>query len=147
MNRPISIPPAITDQLAIHLRAFATPKADKEVDASKSSLVGKGRLKRKSSRLNASQWVVIFDTETAADRGQALRFGTYQVRKHPELMEAGIFYDPLAVSASELNTLESHAVTHDLKLITHDEFADRIIFGIGYNFRGTFVGFNLPFNI
>lgn len=136
--------PAVTDRISITLRAYAKPKIS---DPKKNTQPALGGPNRKSSTLPASPWVIVFDTETTTDPGQALRFGSYQVRKHGELIEAGIFYDPAALSANERDTLFQHAQANNLNFITRDEFSDRVFYGIGYEYRARFVGFNLPFDI
>lgn len=94
-----------------------------------------------------SEWVLIFDTETTTDAAQKLRFGTYQVRKEHELIESGIFYNPETLRQSEIGTLKDYCDRHDLKQLTAKEFIDGIFYRIGYAYRGTIVGFNLPFDI
>lgn len=136
----LAIPP-ITDHLALAIRAYAAPQAVAEIEPRKV----KG--KRRGSRAGASDWQVIFDTETTSDAGQALRFGTYQVRKSGELKEAGIFYAPDGVTPAELDTLRRHADASGLRLLTRDQFADDIFFAIGWQLRATIIGFNLPFDI
>lgn len=131
----------ITDHLPIALRAFAGPRF-REVKEPRTS-----QPKRKRSKIPASPWTLIFDTETTTDAGQALRFGTYQVRRAGELFGSGILYEPSAVSAVELETLRSSAESTELTLLTRDEFVERIFYGIGYACRATIVGFNLPFDI
>ena len=135
------LPPPVSDELALCLRAYARPK-----------LSQRKVVKRKYDTyvipiLPASEWTIIFDTEDDVDAGQSLRFGTYQVRQCHELREAGIFFDPAGVTASELECLKEYAECHDLRLITVQEFNDEIIFGIGWDFRARIVGFNLPFDI
>ena len=136
--------PAITDRIPISLRAYAKPKFNElEKDARSPGKCPK----RKSSTLPASPWVIVFDTETTTDPGQALRFGAYQVRNNGELREAGIFYETETLSASELNILNHYAQEQNLKCITREEFVDRVFYGIGYDYRARIVGFNLPFDI
>jgi hypothetical protein len=94
-----------------------------------------------------SEYSLIFDTETTIDSSQRLRFGGYQVRRHAELFEAGIFYDPQALNTEEIELLRDYADTHGLKLIPAEEFIDRVLYGIAYSLRGTIVGFNLPFDL
>lgn len=132
--------PPVTDYLTVALRAFAGPTYRELKDAPDSS-------GPKRSRLPASDWTLIFDTETNPDAGQALRFGTYQVRCAGEPHEFGIFYAPDNVTADELAALQSYAGDHDLTLTTREDFVDRVFFGIAYQFRATIVGFNLPFDI
>lgn len=135
-----TIPP-VTDHLPVALRAFAGPQFSELPDATK------GISKRRKSRLGASPWAIIFDTETATDAGQSLRFGTYQVRHGGALHATGIFYDPEGVTADELEALRRHAEANELRLLTRDAFADDIFFGIGWQLRATIIGFNLPFDI
>lgn len=135
-----AIPP-ITDHLPLAIRAYAAPQVVAEAEPQKP----KG--KRRASRAGASNWQVVFDTETTTDAGQALRFGTYQVRHAGALKEAGIFYAPDGVTAAELDTLRRYAKSKGLPLLTRDEFADQIFFAIGWQLRATIIGFNLPFDI
>src|SRR6185312_4705675 len=107
----------------------------------------KPKLTRKASKVPASPWAVLFDTETTTDAGQALRFGTYQVRKGGELHEAGIFFDPEGVTPDELARLRAYANENDLELLTRDQFADQVFYRIGYLCRAAIIGFNLPFDI
>lgn len=144
MKRKVPTPPAITDRIPIALRAYAKPIV---AEQDKGVLPPGKKPKRKSSTLPASPWVIVFDTETTTDSAQSLRFGTYQVRNKSQLIEAGIFYEPEALSVDEWDTLNHHAQEHELKFITRDEFAERVFYGIGYEFRACFVGFNLPFDI
>ena len=137
MSAPV-VPP-ISDELPIALRAFVGPKFRTVSDGPPA--------KRKKSKLAASPWTVIFDTETTTDPGQALRFGTYQVRNAGALHEAGIFFDPDGVSNSEVATLRAYADANGLRLLTRDQFIDEIFFAIGWQLRASIVGFNLPFDI
>jgi hypothetical protein len=133
--------PAVTDHLAIALRAYAAPQFSEVRQPSKQ------KPKRKASKVPPSPWAVIFDTETTTDAGQALRFGTYQVRKAGELYEEGIFFDPEGMTPEELTTLRTYANEHKLELLTRDQFADQVFYRIGYLCRATTIGFNLPFDI
>lgn len=133
--------PTSTDHLPIALRAYAAPQFS-EIEQP-----AKPRRKRKASTVPPSPWVIVFDTETTTDAGQALRFGTYQVRKAGALHEVGIFFDPEGVTIEELGTLRTYASKNKLELLTRDQFADQIFFRIGYFFRAAIIGFNLPFDI
>ncbi len=124
-------PPPVTDHLPISVRAYA--------EASKA--------RQPYSALAPSSWTLVFDTETTTDPGQALRFGTYQLRNGAELVEAGIFFEPEDVSPSELLALMAYAYRHGLELRTRDEFVDEVFFGRAYQLRARIVGFNLPFDI
>jgi hypothetical protein len=130
-----SIPP-VSDHLALLLRAFAESTIEKQPKK-----VGKKR------QPYASEWTLVFDTETTTDAGQSLRIGTYQVRKTGELFGAGVFFDPEGVTDAELLTLKNYAAANGLSLLTRDDFADQIFYGIGYQLRAAIIGFNLPFDI
>lgn len=121
----------VTDHLPVALRAYAdAPKAKPQWQA-----------------IGASPWALIFDTETATDAGQALRFGSYQLRNDGRLIEAGLFYDPEGISPGELETLRAFAERERLLVRTRDEFVDEVLFHRAYQLRARIVGFNLPFDI
>ena len=120
-------------RLSIVVRAYAETPSKKAVYARRNE--------------HPSEWVLVVDTETTTDPGQALRFGTYQVRKGDALYEAGLFYRPEVMPAAEVELLQIHAQQHGLMLRTQAEFIDQIFFGIGYDLRATIVGFNLPFDV
>ena len=82
-----------TDRLPIAVRAFAPAASEAE------------QLNRSASAARAkpappSEWTLVFDTETTVDAAQRLRIGAYQLRKGDALDEAGLFYDPAALSRS-----------------------------------------------
>jgi len=127
------IPHDSVDRLSIALRAYAEPPRPKS--------------RGKRPMPCPSEWTLIFDTETRIDAGQALRFGTYQVRESLELDEAGLFYRPEVVSDDEVAVLTDYAKRNGLRLLTQAAFINDVFFGIGYDLRATIVGFNLPFDI
>lgn len=133
-------PPPVTDELPIAIRAYAVPTHRTLPDAAKVK-------SKRRSIAPASPWALVFDTETTTDVSQALRFGTYQLRHHGELVEAGIFYDPDGVTETELGVLLGHADANGLALRTRSEFVDNTFFGRAWQFRATVIGFNLPFDI
>lgn len=135
-----TIPP-ITDHLPIAIRAFAGPQY------TVLSAPDDSKPKRRRPITPASEWTLIFDTETTADAAQALRFGAYQFRKSDELDEAGILYDPDGVTPAELECLSAYAAAHGLRLRTRDEFIDEVFFARAFGLRARIVGFNLPFDI
>ncbi len=94
-----------------------------------------------------SEWSLIFDTETTTDETQKLRFGTYQVRKNDSLIEKGSFYDEQTLNQGEIETLKQYSERNKLKLITKDEFIEDVFYRVGYLYRATIIGFNLPFDI
>lgn len=104
-------------------------------------------VKKKRRVSKPSEWSVIFDTETTTDATQELRFGTYQVRKGAELAETGVFYNPAILDDKEKMTLKKYAEKHELVFITVKDFIENVFYREGYQYRGTIVGFNLPFDI
>ena len=131
--------PQITDRLPISIRAYGELQTIKR--------------KRKPSRYPkkpeapASLHTLIFDTETRTDSAQSLRFGTYQHRYDGELRESGIFYSPETLASDEIKALRAYAEDHGLECISHEEFVTEKFYKIGYDYRATIVGFNLPFDI
>jgi hypothetical protein len=124
------------DELAISLRAYAEMPA-------------RGRKPRRRSIPGPSSWTLVFDTETTTDASQAFRFGAYQIRDGSELNkdDAGIMYEPTALTAEEMDVLATYARAHDLKLMTRELFVEEVFYGRAYDHRATIVGFNLPFDI
>ncbi len=126
------------DRLIIQLRAYlgAAPRTDWQSD-----------------RQWTSGIAVVFDTETTTDPSQRLRFGTYQVRDHGQLIERGVFY------AEDLTTLEIASLREAflaggaseagelLCVLSRAEFVDQVLFKWGHETGGLIVGFNLPFDI
>lgn len=135
MSTPVDEAP---DFLPLHLRAYAV-LADARPKNSKPAT--------RPKVTPASDFTVVFDTETTTDPSQYLRFGTFQVYRGERLFKSGMFYAPNAVPESELEILRRYAASNDLDLLTRNQFADDILFGIGYDLRATIVGFNLPFDI
>jgi len=134
-GRP-DVPPA--DTLDIAVRAYAEPA--KKPPATRKS--------RRSAPPSA--WTLVFDTETTIDASQRLRIGTYRIYEENELDEQGIFYvpdDPLALSSEDIATIKSYARRKRCKLRTVADFVDNVFYQVGYHFRATIVGFNLPFDI
>ena len=128
--------PPISDHLPLAIRAFTVTKEPEKDDR-----------QRKTTKAKHTRWTLVFDTETDVTTGQALRFGTYQLRDGDELFDSGIFYSPTGITADELECLDRYAKTHDLTLLTRDEFADKVFYQQAYKWRARIVGFNLPFDI
>ncbi len=61
--------------------------------------------------------------------------------------EAGLFYDPAALSPAELDLLQRLCGESGHKLRTAAEFVDEVLFARAYDLRASIVGFNLPFDI
>lgn len=95
----------------------------------------------------AADYTLVFDCETTTDETQALRFGAYQFRQGQNLLEAGLFYDPEALSAPEAKLIEAHAAQLGLRCRTVSTFVDEVIYGLAYELGARIAGFNLPFDI
>jgi hypothetical protein len=93
-----------------------------------------------------SPWVLIFDTETTTDASQRLRFGSFQWRRGSKLERQGLFYGS-DLSKREQATLANYGAAHGLELMTVAEFTENIFYKLAYEFHGTIIGFNLPFDI
>lgn len=127
----------VTDELPISLRAFAV----------RDTANGTPNKSYQRKEVGASDWHLVFDCETRIDPAQSLRFGAYQIRQSGALMERGVFYSPENVTQAELKQLERYAAQNDLECLKQSEFVEAILFTIGYDYRGTIIGFNLPFDI
>jgi hypothetical protein len=91
--------------------------------------------------------VLVFDTETTSDESLRLRFGTFQLRKGGELERTGIFFDPDAVTETEVEELRSAANRSGAYLMPMAEFIEDCLFKGALEVGGTIVGFNLPFDL
>jgi hypothetical protein len=131
-NRESPVATIEFDPLPIMVRGFVPP----------TSLVPPTRKRQKAAP--PSEWTLIFDCETKVDAGQNLRFGAYQLRKSAELEESGLFYNPDALTPSEVEVLHRVATERGVNLRTRDEFVDKVFYGIAYDLRASIVGFNLP---
>lgn len=129
----------IEQNLPIAVRAYICQADQKPLTPSKR----KGSKKRPAP----SEWALVFDTETTTNAAQKLRFGTYQVRKGGNIVQNGIFYSPETLSQSEQNTLKTYAENHQVTLLTVQDFIEDVFYVVGYKYRATIVGFNLPFDI
>ena len=123
------------DMLPISVRAYLPSPA-----------AARHRTQRRNN-IGASEWTIVFDTETTTDAAQQLRVGPYQVREGTKLREAGVFYDQETLSASELVMLRLYAERHSLRCVSKAKFVDHIFYGVGYDLGASIVGFNLPFDI
>ena len=132
-----NLPALEPDCLPIAVRAYVLPPPQPEGPPKK----------RQGKSTQPSEWTLVFDTETTIDAAQRLRVGAYQFRKGDELDEAGLFYDPAALSAEEQEVLQQFAAESGHKLRTTPEFIDEVLFARAYDLRASIVGFNLPFDI
>jgi hypothetical protein len=128
------------DRLTILLRAFVERK----------------RRKRRSrpKKLMPSDWTLIFDTETTTDQSQNLRFGSYQLRRRGHLRERGVFYNPDALSAENIETIKTVIATERdqypgerIYVMTRTEFVENVLLDKAYPLGAIIVGFNLPFDL
>jgi hypothetical protein len=94
-----------------------------------------------------SEWSLIFDTETTVDAAQSLRVGGYQIRKGDKLHEAGLFYVRDALTDTEVKLLQDYAADRNVKLMTEWKFIHDVFYCVAYDWVGTVIGFNLPFDL
>src|SRR5262249_22309684 len=110
-------------------------------------------------------WCLGLDCETTKDTALRLRFGCYEIhgldrderisryrtkrltrRALDRLHEAGIFYDPDALSSEEITLIQRYAVEHKLVCLTRQAFVRLLYHWILH--RGALViGHNLPFDL
>ena len=123
------------DRRPISLRAYVpTPTVRKAAHKAKTNLA-------------PSPYTLVFDTETTSDPSQRLRFGFYQIRKGAELFQAGAFYDADAMSPTELALMQAFAKDSDIECMPVGAFIDDVFYGVAFDLRASFVGFNLPFDL
>jgi hypothetical protein len=97
--------------------------------------------------LGPSDWTLTIDTETTVDMAQSVRVGTYQIRYRDRRREAGIFYEPEALTNQERETLVGYAAKHGFKSMTLPQFIRDVFLGYAWKRRGLVIGFNLPFDL
>jgi hypothetical protein len=113
-----------------------------------------------ANQLNRRRWrkprlLLVLDTETATDFGQALLFGcarVYRLDKHgPYLIEEGesLFHaDDLAErDPVGYQRLLAYAERQGIRLRSRRGFVKEVLWPIGYEARAWIVGFNLPFDL
>lgn len=94
-----------------------------------------------------SKYALIFDCETTTDETQTLRFGCFQLRENENVLNKGLFFDPLSLGADEFALLSEYAVKYDLVLLNVDEFVESYIYKFGYDLGASIIGLNLPFDL
>ncbi|MGH6755285.1 MAG: hypothetical protein ACREDP_24285, partial [Bradyrhizobium sp.] len=100
------------------------------------------------TRLNEpSSRVLVIDCETTTDERQRLRFGWCQQWDDEAFVGEGLFYDPEAFTADELELLKVAARHARATLLTVEELRHDVILGWAFDGNATIVGFNLPFDI
>jgi hypothetical protein len=124
------------EPLAITLRAYS-----QSVDNSPASP------KRDRTPEVYSDYAVVFDTETTVDPSQQVRIGTYRVYEGKHLLHQGLFYDPLSINGREMHVINDWAFLRGMEVISVSEFIETVLFKYAYDYRGTVIGFNLPFDI
>jgi len=125
-----------TDSLPIAMRAYVE------------RLQPPATVKRSARReAGPSRFVLVFDTETTINAAQTLRIGAYQVRENGVLINSGIFFEPEMLTTDEQIILRKYAEDSNLNVLTREGFVENIFYKYGYYFRGTIVGFNLPFDL
>jgi predicted transcriptional regulator with HTH domain len=136
MTRRMFPCPNVSDELPIRLRAYVESA---QKDPSKLRRSGRQQLQ------SASDWSLVFDTETTTDPGQSLRIGFCRVYHRNELRRHVLFYaDDL--KGNDLSVVKRYAKP-GLEIMPREEFIDTIFYKYGYHLRAMIVGFNLPFDL
>lgn len=132
------------EPMVIAVRAYAEPiTREAERDARTSGT--------KQHRVRAlprpSDYALIFDTETTTDEFQSLRIGAYQVRKSGELIEHGLFCDPMMLSIAEVKALAAYARSVGARFRDREDFLREVFYPYAYHKGALLIGFNLPFDL
>lgn len=132
-------------ELAVRAHTVPTQRKTRDKATPKS-------MRRKDPR---SKKVLVFDCETRTDATQKLTFGWYRVYDRGTLIDEGIFCaDDLPESDRE--TLRAYCCSHregdfpqgePIRLLTRTQFLKQVFFRVGFEAKGTIVGFNIPFDI
>ena len=130
----LSTPPTKQDYLDLCIRAYVESAEPYRRD----------RVEGRHAPPFASEWSLVFDTETMSDAGQQLRFGTFQVRKGDTIWRSGLFHE---TEGADLATLSAYSVKHGTELLTRETFVKEIFYGVAYDLRAKIIGFNLPFDL
>lgn len=132
------------DALPLLIRGYAQPIGeDGEPDMSASP-----RWKSKRQPLRASDWSIVFDTETTIDPPQRFRVGVYRIYERERLDEERFFFDPAMLTAYETSLLHSYSRGKGLPPpITLAQFRDEVLLQKGYGIGAKIIGFNTPFDI
>jgi hypothetical protein len=140
--------------LPIAVRAYAVPQPTKSADANKTNRNRTTQQRR--HQLSSVGLVLVFDCETRTDPSQRLLFGSWRVYNKGRCIDEGLFYAE-DVSAQERSTLDAYvrtyvAATQDhrtkrLRLLSWQQFLERVFWPVAYRGRGLVVGFKLPFDL
>jgi hypothetical protein len=110
-------------------------------------------------------WCLVLDTETTTDTAQRLRVGFYEVHGIAQdtrmllartgrltrealdaLWEAGVFYDPDALSPVEIAVVRANAAEKGIRCLTREAFIRRFYHWV-HRRRALCIGHNLPFDL
>lgn len=116
----------------VALRCYAKPQETKKTNKIEESF--------------SKSLVLVIDTETTIDEYQNLTFGSCGRWVNGKLRDFYVFYNE-DVTEKDRDTLKSYADKHGYKLLSREEFLERVFFPYAYNARAMIVGFNLPFDL
>lgn len=98
--------------------------------------------------LRASDWSIVFDTETTIDPPQRFRVGVYRIYERERLDEERFFFDPEMLTFEEREMLHAYCSSKGLPAaITLAEFREEVLLKRGYAIGAKIIGFNLPFDL
>jgi hypothetical protein len=118
------------------VRAWTTPRTDSDRDSDPAQ---DASLSSVAPDEGPSEWSICFDDETRTDLAQELRIIAWQVHKRDRLHQAGIAYNPAALTAAEITTLQTWAEQQGLVVITVDTWVEKVFYRIAYTRRGLVV--------
>src|SRR5208283_3715491 len=91
--------------------------------------------------------VLVFDTETTTDQNQNVKFGFFKIYQNGMFQHQGLFFNPITLNDTDINTLKAYAKKHDIPLYPLEEFVDDVFYQEVFHKRTLCVGFNLAFDI
>jgi hypothetical protein len=97
--------------------------------------------------LGPSGWALPFDTETFTDVGQAVRIIPYQLRYRGTVKEAGIAYEPSALTVDEHATLYAFAAENGYRVLARADFIREVLLPTLVKRRGAIVTMNGPWDV
>jgi hypothetical protein len=124
------------------VRAFAPPPPSPERKRRST-----GQPATRKPALPPSAWSLTFDTEFTVDAAQQLRIGSYQIRNDGELVEAGLFFDPLSLTDQDRAVVYRYALDHDLMIRDIGDFVDSVFVRVLIDWNGQCILFNAPVDI
>lgn len=90
--------------------------------------------------------VLVFDTETTADRLQNLQFGCFRLYEENRLLLEGLILSD-TLTEIETSKIKAYANTNKIPVASRQEFIEKVFLPEVYELGTLCVGFNLPFDL